>query len=124
MKRRSWLLASCVTVVAGAPLYGSSFDDPARTAAAYQASAAGFPICHSRASAWARDMTRLAQTRTEVPPAEMQALAPAPNFADVDPPLWDGLGTVGYKITTANREAQAYFDQGLRLAYAFNHGEA
>jgi hypothetical protein len=29
-----------------------------------------------------------------------------------------------YKITTANERAQAYFDQGLRLAYAFNHGEA
>lgn len=67
---------------------------------------------------------RLTQTRTEVPPAEMQAVSPAPAFADLDPPLWDGLGTVSYKITTGNAEAQTYFDQGLRLAYAFNHGEA
>ena len=84
-----------------------------------------FPICHTPASAGAtRALLRLAQTRTEVPPAEMQAVTPAPAFADTDPPLWDGLGSVTYKITTANVQAQTYFDQGLRLAYAFNHGEA
>src|SRR5258708_37954814 len=56
--------------------------------------------------------------------AEIQAIMPAPAFADSDPPLWEGLGTVSYKITTAVPEAQSYFDQGLRLAFAFNHGEA
>jgi len=84
-----------------------------------------FPICHTRAAAdAARTVLRLAQTRTEVPPAEIKAATPAPAFADSDPPLWDGLGSVTYKITTARAEAQAYFDQGLRLSYAFNHGEA
>jgi tetratricopeptide (TPR) repeat protein len=67
---------------------------------------------------------RLAQARTEVPKAEMQAASPASQFADTDPPLWDGLGSISYKITTANPQAQTYFDQGLRLTYAFNHGEA
>ena len=67
-------------------------------------------------------MLRLAQT--EVPRAEMSAAKPAPDFADTEPPLWGGLGSITYKITTANDQAQAYFDQGLRLAYAFNHGEA
>jgi tetratricopeptide (TPR) repeat protein len=84
-----------------------------------------FPICHMPAAAeTARGLLRLAQTRTEVPPAEIKAATPAPAFADSDPPLWDGLGSLTYKITTASGEAQAYFDQGLRLAYAFNHGEA
>src|SRR5207249_5870368 len=41
-----------------------------------------------------------------------------------DPPLWEGIGSTSYTITTANPLAQTYFDQGLRLAYAFNHGEA
>jgi tetratricopeptide (TPR) repeat protein len=72
----------------------------------------------------ARSVLRLAQTRTEVPPAEIKAATPAPAFADSEPPLWEGLGPLTHKITTANAEAQAYFDQGLRLAYAFNHGEA
>ena len=67
-------------------------------------------------------MLRLAQT--EVPRAEMSAAGSAPAFADTEPPLWSGLGSITYKITTANERAQAYFDQGLRLAYAFNHGEA
>ena len=38
--------------------------------------------------------------------------------------LLDGLGRHHQTVTTASREAQAYFDQGLRLVYAFNHIEA
>ena len=45
--------------------------------------------------------------------------------ADTSPPvLFDNLGTYHQAITTSSREAQAYFDQGLRLVYAFNHLEA
>ena len=40
------------------------------------------------------------------------------------PPLWDGLGNLSYPITTSSDMAQRYFDQGLRLTYAFNHAEA
>src|SRR3954449_5434495 len=94
-------------------------------AAAEQQVGAGLPICHGSASAGATGvMLRLAQTRTEVPQAEMQAVSPADAFADTDPPLWEGLGGVTYKITTANELAQSYFNQGLRLTFAFNHGEA
>jgi tetratricopeptide (TPR) repeat protein len=39
-------------------------------------------------------------------------------------PLLKGLGNLHYKITTASRLAQQYFNQGLTLVYAFNHGEA
>src|SRR5215218_9116460 len=67
---------------------------------------------------------RLAATRTEVPPGEIKAATPAPDFADTEPPLWGGIGELTYKITTASAEAQAFFDQGLRLAFGFNHGEA
>ena len=38
--------------------------------------------------------------------------------------LREGLGTHGHRITTDSDSAQAYFDQGLRLAYAFNHPAA
>src|SRR5262245_46781794 len=88
-------------------------------------SSSDFPICHTPAAAERTNtVLRLAQARTEVPPTEMKAAVPAPAFADSDPPLWDGLRSVTYKISTSSAEAQAYFDQGLRLAYAFNHGEA
>jgi tetratricopeptide (TPR) repeat protein len=39
-------------------------------------------------------------------------------------PLYTDLGDHAYGITTSVREAQLYFDQGLRLYYAFNHAEA
>jgi tetratricopeptide (TPR) repeat protein len=84
---------------------------------------ADLPICHTPAiTALPNMMLRLAQT--EVPRAEMSAASSAPAFAESEPPLWPGLGSITYKITTANERAQSYFDQGFRLAYAFNHGEA
>jgi tetratricopeptide (TPR) repeat protein len=39
-------------------------------------------------------------------------------------PLYTDLGTYHRAITTRSPVAQRYFDQGLRLVYAFNHGEA
>ncbi|MCA9735991.1 MAG: hypothetical protein KC645_00010, partial [Gemmatimonadetes bacterium] len=51
------------------------------------------------------------------------ALASAPAPADTVP-LFDGLGEHHHAISTASAEAQAYFDQGLRLVYGFNHAEA
>src|SRR5689334_17176821 len=74
-----------------------------------------FPICHTSTAGRAPMLLRLAQT--EVPRAEMSAASSTPAFADTEPPLWPGLGTVSTKITTTNERAQAYFDQGLRLAY-------
>lgn len=40
------------------------------------------------------------------------------------PPLWTNLGTLSYPVTTDKPRAQHYFDQGIRLAYGFNHDEA
>lgn len=39
-------------------------------------------------------------------------------------PRFEGLGGIDFKISTSNREAQEYFNQGLMLAYGFNHAEA
>ncbi|HEX2191023.1 MAG TPA: hypothetical protein VHG51_19095 [Longimicrobiaceae bacterium] len=39
-------------------------------------------------------------------------------------PLYDNLGSHAYAISTRVPQAQRYFDQGLRLYYAFNHAEA
>src|SRR5262245_37405660 len=38
--------------------------------------------------------------------------------------LYDDLGTHHREIMTKSVEAQRYFDQGLILAFAFNHDEA
>lgn len=49
---------------------------------------------------------------------------PSAAYIDREPPLYDNLGTLHFRVTTRNQLAQDYFDQGLRLAYAFNHAEA
>ena len=48
----------------------------------------------------------------------------APVVASTPPPLFKDLGTLHHPITTSSPQAQQYFDQGLRLIYAFNHDEA
>jgi tetratricopeptide (TPR) repeat protein len=47
---------------------------------------------------------------------------PAAELAAV--PLFTNLGTFGREISTSVADAQRYFDQGMRLTYAFNHAEA
>jgi tetratricopeptide (TPR) repeat protein len=39
-------------------------------------------------------------------------------------PLFQGLGTFHHKISTRNKMAQSYFDQGIKLTFGFNHAEA
>jgi len=36
----------------------------------------------------------------------------------------DGFGNAGFKVDTANPEAQAWFDHGVRLRWAFEHAES
>jgi tetratricopeptide (TPR) repeat protein len=55
--------------------------------------------------------------------AVAQAATAAQSAADM-PPLWDNLGGLSWAVTTKSETAQRYFDQGLRLAYSFNHAEA
>lgn len=39
-------------------------------------------------------------------------------------PLFEGMGTFHREITTASPDAQKYFDQGMVLAFGFNHAES
>jgi tetratricopeptide (TPR) repeat protein len=126
MRSQSLLVSAGAVALSGAALLtvlGGNILTVGGAGATADLSPSDFPICHTPAATGLPNiMLRLAQT--EVPRAEMSAAKAAPAFADIEPPLWSGLGTVSYKITTANERAQAYFDQGLRLSYAFNHGEA
>ena len=66
------------------------------------------------------------QHATAFKPTQMALRRPAEAVAadPAGPPLWEGLGTLSHPITTDSEQAQRYFDQGLRLTYAFNHAEA
>src|SRR6266850_496058 len=81
----------------------------------------------------ARDGRRGARTRTEVALMLRRSsvlgflvlvLSSASGAAFGAVPLYTGLGTVHHTVTARSPLAQKYFDQGLRLCYAFNHEEA
>ncbi|HVY75681.1 MAG TPA: hypothetical protein VG890_12665, partial [Puia sp.] len=44
--------------------------------------------------------------------------------SDKKAPRFEGLEGIDFKISTSNEEAQQYFNQGMMLAYGFNHAEA
>jgi hypothetical protein len=71
----------------------------------------GFGLMSSMAAA------RLAGQEHQHPPDQPTSEASAT-------PLYHNLGTLHHEITTRSEVAQKYFDQGLRLTYAFNHDEA
>ena len=58
--------------------------------------------------------------KTETAPFQPQAM----KAAGGDVPLYADLGTLAFRISTRSPRTQAYFNQGLRLAFAFNHAEA
>lgn len=39
-------------------------------------------------------------------------------------PLFENLGNLEFTITTTKKQAQTFFNQGVKLTYAFNHAEA
>jgi len=54
-----------------------------------------------------------------------RALAIDPTAASAPvAPVLEGLGDLHHAVTTRSAESQKFFDQGLRLTYAFNHSEA
>lgn len=52
------------------------------------------------------------------------ALGQPPSFPTAEPVLLEGTGSHGWKIGSTVPGVQAWFDQGLRLAWNFNHVEA
>src|SRR5690242_5790376 len=47
-----------------------------------------------------------------------------PQAGKIGAPVLEGYGDHHHPITTANPQTQAYFDQGVRLLFGFNHAEA
>ena len=94
-----------------------------RTSDAAQASppVPAVQVCSS--GAVAGSPMRLA--RAETAPFTLESIPQPSRDEDASlPPLFDGLGSLGMRVSTDSVEAQAYFNQGLRLAFAFNHAEA
>jgi tetratricopeptide (TPR) repeat protein len=94
------------------------------TVASLAVIAPGIPAQAHETAASAHDHAAPGLHKTEVGPFARQAGSPDADYLAGDVPLWDNLGTVTWPVTVADPMAQRYFDQGLRLSYAFNHAEA
>jgi len=68
--------------------------------------------------------TKTDERSSEVFKPGVEHTVPAIDAAAEHPPLYEGLGSMTMKVTTDSKMAQAYFDQGLVLTWAFNHAEA
>jgi tetratricopeptide (TPR) repeat protein len=80
--------------------------------------------CWTVASArWLIALSLIGGAAVPVVPVASSA-SPSQSKTAGPPPLYENLGSLHHPITTASRKAQRYFDQGLRLVYAFNHEEA
>ena len=73
---------------------------------------------------WLLIVATIGGTGTLVGQQHQDRLASADRPAVDRTPLYDNLGTYHMAVTTGSPVAQRYFDQGLRLTYAFNHDEA
>src|SRR3954471_3032737 len=69
------------------------------------------------------DYYRKVAAKNETRPFPPQPMGDAAKTG-ADAPLFGNLDRLSYRVATANATAQRYFDQGLRLAYGFNHAEA
>jgi len=134
-----WKRKLLITALLGAGLIGALAFDEHQASRSAQASllltTIGAPFCvPQRSGPQYKTFFRLAvaqaesankPAKTEVGPFS-KAIPDAESIANADanPVLVDDLGTLHYAITTSVPLAQQFFDQGLRLTYAFNHGEA
>lgn len=84
---------------------------------------AGGALCASAQGGRPQLLDRLVLAQAETRPFRPGQQVPAPDNS-ATPPLYQDLGALHMPVTTVNAHAQAYFDQGLRLAFAFNHAEA
>lgn len=76
----------------------------------------------------AASVVALTACQATAPANEVDSLVPAESEVDLasraGAPLFEGMGDFHRPITTSNPDAQKYFDQGMVLAFGFNHAES
>jgi tetratricopeptide (TPR) repeat protein len=109
--RRRTLVTALAAIGALPAASGDAFD-PLVDGGAYCVTGRGGPPTILRS---------LVLARTETTP--FQPVPPKPALSEA-PILYANLGTLTFKAGTRSANAQAWFDQGMRLSFAFNHAEA
>ena len=109
------LAAAGIVSIAGLPLEtsgGSDLPDPLLQPG---------PLCAPSTGGQPALLRNLILAATETAPFQTP---PAKPVLSESPPLYKNLGALHWKTSTRNPRAQAYFDQGVILAFGFNHAEA
>jgi len=119
--RRVVLALVAIGAVSSALFWAVGADASAAPRGATTASL-GLPesICGPTYGAQPALLKTLVAAKTETAPFQ-----PVPmQAASGDVPLYGNLGALAFKVDTRSPKAQAYFNQGMRLAFGFNHAEA
>ncbi|MDR7335042.1 tetratricopeptide repeat protein [Roseateles asaccharophilus] len=104
---------AALTTASGPAGSGPAFDPLLDGGGLCRPGAAGQPVL-------LQALLAAATTKSETQPFQPAAM----KAAGGDVPLYGDLGAMTFKLGKAAPRVQAYFDQGLRLAFAFNHAEA
>jgi tetratricopeptide (TPR) repeat protein len=120
MRQKRVMAAAAVTGLAALATYAPTLAD--RPSASFDPLFANGATCappHGRTPLLGQLVVAQAETKPFVPGQQLAR----PVGAGM-PPLYKDLGTLHVPVTTTNAKAQAYFDQGMRLTFGFNHAEA
>ena len=128
MHRTKWTRLGIIVALVVAALVGlflaPTVAGERRTQAAFDSLFDNGARCTPTAGGRPASLERMILAQAETKPfAPAQQPAP-PSTPAPAPPLFKDLGTLHVPITTTSARAQAYFNQGMRLAFAFNHAEA
>ena len=122
-KRLTITMASAGLITLAWFAIGSTTADPANKEKYFDPLFAPGGLCGSTQSGPPPLFKNLILAKAETAPFQPGQRPPEKLRADT-PPLYPDLGTLHFKVTTSHPDAQAYFDQGLKLTFAFNHAEA
>ena len=123
MRQKKLVAALAAAGVLGLIAFGSTLAGRAGAGAAFDPLLANGAICAPAQGGRPPLLERLVLAQAETAPFKPgQQLGKAAGAGK--PPLYGDLGTLHVPVSTASRQAQAYFDQGMRLTYGFNHAEA
>ncbi|HEX9172415.1 MAG TPA: hypothetical protein VF861_07125 [Telluria sp.] len=109
--------------VLGSIAFGPTLAGRQVTGGAFDPLLAGGAVCAPAQGGRPPLLERLVLAQAETAPFKPGQQLAKPAGAG-KPLLYGDLGTLHVPISTASRQAQAYFDQGMRLTYGFNHAEA
>lgn len=124
IKRLVWALATLGLVVWTPLQFADSFAALAGEEKTFDPLFDGGRLCAPAKGGSPALLKTLVMAKAETAPFKPGQAAKTEAAATKPPVLYTNLGALSDRIATTQPRAQAYFDQGLRLVFGFNHAEA